>query len=70
MWFTGRNLAGHSPLREGGGAGPQLPGRLHQPGQCSQRGQNIRQVSNKLSPGKCSLLKSFEVYETVPRVLH
>ncbi len=37
-------MAGHPPLREGGGPGPQLPGRLHQPRQCPQGGQDIRQV--------------------------
>jgi hypothetical protein len=37
-------MAGHPPLREGGGPGPQLPGRLHQPRQCAQGGQDIRQV--------------------------
>ncbi len=31
-------MACHPPLREGGGPGPQLPGRLHQPGQCAQGG--------------------------------
>lgn len=38
---SGRDLARHPSLREGGRAGPELPGRLHQPGQRAEGGQNL-----------------------------
>lgn len=43
----GRDLASDPSLREGGGAGSELPGCLHQPGQRAEGGPDLRPVSEK-----------------------
>lgn len=37
----GRDMAGHTPFREGRGVGPELLGRVHQFGQRLEGGEDI-----------------------------
>lgn len=41
----GRDMARHTPLREGRRVGPELPRRVHQSGQRPEGGEDLRPVS-------------------------